>query len=228
MNRKVISIFGVVLFILALNNCSSNPEQGLLDRYFNALSLNDIQTLSSMAIEPVTFEFDSWKITNVSEEVITPSPLADLNAKELELKKQVGESVVITLNASDALEDAKFEKDNARTAAARRAAQGKISGLQDAYDEQYAKHLQIQKDKNQAEEEAAREEQLADFSTGGNYTGIRNFVGEIHSKEVDIEVKGSEGTNHYKLYLRIYNLKDEVANLSARGRWVIVKFEKID
>ncbi|GAH25259.1 unnamed protein product, partial [marine sediment metagenome] len=56
MNRKILSILGMGLLIFTFYGCSSNPEQGLLDRYFNALSLDDVNTLSTMALEPVDFK----------------------------------------------------------------------------------------------------------------------------------------------------------------------------
>ena len=228
MNRKVLSILGVVLLIFAFQSCSSNAEKRLLDRYFNALSLNDITTISTMAIEPVSFEFDSWGITNVSEELIEPTKLPGMNTKELEFKKKVEGSVGITLDARDALDDAIFERDNARTRSARRAAQKKIDEMQVKYDEQYAIHQQLQKDYSLAKEDAAKEEEISSFSLGGEYPNIREFTGDTHSKEVEIQVTGKEGMNHYKIYLRRYLLKDEASNMSHRGRWIIDRFEKLD
>jgi hypothetical protein len=228
MNRKVLSILGVVLLIFALQSCSSNPEKGLLDRYFNALSLNDITTLSTMAIDPITFEFDSWDITSVSEGLIEPTQLPGLSAGELDFKKKVEESVGITLDARDALDDATFERDNARTRSARTAAQKKVDEMQVKYDEQYAIHQQLQKDYNLTKENAAKEEEISSFSLGGEYANIRDFSGERYSKEVEVRITGKEGTNHYKIYLRRYLLKDEASNMSHRGRWIIIRFEKLD
>ncbi|GAH16137.1 unnamed protein product, partial [marine sediment metagenome] len=60
------------------------------------------------------------------------------------------------------------------------------------------------------------------------YPTIRNFTGEVASKEVEVQITGDDGAvNNYKIYLRTYTLKDEANNLSHRGRWIIVKFEKI-
>ena len=90
MNRKVLSIIGVLVLIAVVSSCSSNPEKGLLDRYFNALSLKDNTTLRTMAITPATFAFTSYEILSVSEEVIQPYGLKDLADQEAELKKQLG------------------------------------------------------------------------------------------------------------------------------------------
>ena len=228
MKRKSLSAIGVILLLFVLQSCTSHPEEGLLKRYFNAIALNDVTTMSTMAVEPISMDVESWEIISVSEEKIEPASLPEMNRLELELKKKVEESVGITLDAKDELLDAEYERDQARTRAARRAAQNKIKELQATYDEIYATHQQLQTDYNEAKAATAREEQIASFSLGaGDITNIRDLTGQVHSKEVDIKVVGKEATKNYRLYLRVFNLKDEVLNVNRRGQWKIIKFELI-
>lgn len=228
MKRKSLSAIGVILLLFVLQSCTSHPEEGLLKRYFNAISLNDVTTMSTMAVEPISMDVESWEIISVSEEKIEPTSLPEMNRLELELKKKVEESVGITLDAKDELLDAEYERDQARTRAARRAAQNKVKELQATYDEIYAVHQQLQTDYNEAKTATAREEQIASFSLGaGDITNIRDLTGQVHSKEVDIKVVGKEATKNYRLYLRMFNLKDEVLNVNRRGQWKIIKFELI-
>lgn len=228
MKRKSLSAIGVILLLFVLQSCTSHPEEGLLKRYFSAITLNDVTTMSTMAVEPISMDVESWEIISVSEEKIEPASLPEMNRLELELKKKVEESVGITLDAKDELLDAEYERDQARTRAARRAAQNKIKELQATYDEIYATHQQLQTDYNEAKTATAREEQIASFSLGaGDITNIRDLTGQVHSKEVDIKVVGKEATKNYRLYLRMFNLKDEVLNVNRRGQWKIIKFELI-
>ena len=228
MKRKSLSVIGVILFLFVLQSCTSHPEESLLKRYFNAINLNDVTTMSTMAVEPISMDVVSWEIISVSEEKIEPASLPEMNRLELELKKKVEESVGITLDAKDELLDAEYERDQARTRAARRAAQNKIKELQATYDEIYATHQQLQTDYNETKAATAREEQIASFSLGaGDITNIRDLTGEVHSREVDIKVVGKEATKNYRLYLRVFNLKDEVLNVNRRGQWKIIKFELI-
>lgn len=227
MNRKILAILGAVLIVVAFTSCSSHPEKGLLERYFNALSLNDLTTLSTMAMDPASFDFDSWELDTVSEDVIETSALVEMNQKELDLKKQVEASVGITLDARAELDDAVFERDNARSRNAKRQLQTKVDDLQAKYDEQYAAHQQLQKDYNEAKEAAAYEEEIALFSLGGDYTGVRSFVGEKHTKECEVTITKDGNSIHYRVYLRRYMLRDESMGLDHRGRWIIEKFEKM-
>lgn len=228
MNRKVLSFLGVVLLIAVVSSCSSSPEKGLLDRYFSALSMNDNMTLRTMAISPATFDFTSYEILAVSEEDIQPFSLKELDDKEKELKKQQDESVGVTMDASDELDNAVFERNNARSRTARAAAQKKVDELQEAYDKQRDAHDELVKEFNAAREAASMEDKIANFSLGGEYPMIREFVGEVHFREVDIKINMKDGTSSdYKVLLRRYILDDEAQNLPHRGRWIILKFEKL-
>lgn len=229
MKRKIPLIIGIALLVFVVQNCQQKPEQSLLKRYFHALTLQDLTTMSTMALEPVDIDVKSWDIVNVSEDQIIAAALPLLNKSELDLKKKVEESVGITIDARDELDDAKFELENARTRAARRAAQKKIDELQVKYDEIYANHKQLQKDYNEAKAAAAREEEITSFSLGaGELPNIRELTGDDHSKEVDVKIVNKEGEEKtYRFYLRRYNLRDETMNIDRRGRWIIVAFEPL-
>lgn len=229
MRRKIFSIIGVVLLILAVQGCSSHPEKNLLKRYFHAISLNDAQTMATMSLQPLRIEADSWEIIQVSEELVNEASLPELNKVELDFKKQKDESIGFTLDASDELDDAKFKFENARTRNARRAAQKKIDELQIKYDEIYEKHKNIQKQYNETKAAAQQEEDISLFSLGaGELPNVRNFLGDMTAKEVDIECVLKDGTEkNYRVFMRRYVLKDENAGITRRGRWIITKFEVI-
>ena len=220
---------GVVLILVALNSCSSKPEDGLLKRYFHAVSLSDANTMSTMALMPIKLDVESWDITNVSEEEINPTSLPELNKKEMELKKAVEESVGITYEAGVVLDDAKFEYENARSAAAKRRAKSKVDELEESYRVQRDKHNAVQKDYNEAKTAAAKEEEIALFSLGaGDLPTVRDFTGDVHKKTVDIKiVTKTDETKNYRLDIRRYNLRDEGMGLDRRGRWIIVQFEPL-
>ena len=227
MRRKIPIIIGVAFLMFIVQTCKQNPEEGLLKRYFHAVSLSDLTTMSTMALEPVAIEVEDWEITNVSEEAIEPAVLPELNKKELEFKKKLEDHVGVTLDARDALDEAMFELENARTGAAKRAAQAKVDELQAKYDEIYEEHKELQRQYNESKAAASREEEITLFSLGAReLPNVRDLTGDMHSKEVDVEIvsKEEEGKT-YRFYLRSYNLRDEAMGLDRRGRWIIVKFE---
>lgn len=229
MNRKSLSLIGIFLVMVFMQSCSSDPERNLLDRYFQADSLSDIATMSAMAISPISIKADSYEILSVTEEVIEPATLPGFNKKYLDIKKQVDDSIVITLAASDELDNAKFAEETSRTAAAKRAARTKVSEAQTKYDDQYEKHKNVQIEKNDAEAEAQKEEEITLFSLGvKELINVRDLTGEVSFKEVTLRTVGDEGTKDYKFFLRMYNLKDEATNHLWKGRYIIVSIVPLD
>jgi hypothetical protein len=227
--RSLVLILAALVVALTMPGCSSHPEKTLLSRYFNSVSMNDVQTLSTMALEPVMISAASWKITGVSEEKIEPATLGDLNKAELEFKKQIDQHTAPVLEASDLLANAKDEYDTARTAGAKFAAKAKVDAAQKKYDEEYARHNELKKNYNEAKAAAQKEEDIAAFSIGNRQlTNIRELTGQVHSKDVDLEVTDKEGQlKKFKIAIKMYSLKDEALNVAHRGRWVIIKMEPV-
>jgi hypothetical protein len=229
MRRKSLFVFALVLVLFSLPSCKSNPEQGLLAKYFNAMTLKDVMTMSTMALEPMTIDWASWKILKVSEEQVVPASLPDVNKLEMDSKKTMDGHVTPTLEAKDAVDIAKDEYDSARTAAAKAAAKKKVDDAQKKFDEETNLHNELKKAYNEAKAAATREEDSTSFSLGeGQLASIRDLKGTVHSKDVEVEVKAKAGTiTNYRFYLRMYRLKDEALNLPHNGRWVIVKQEQL-
>ncbi len=227
MTRKGLIIIGLIGAFLALSSCASHPEEALLKRYFNALQLRDLTTLSTMALEPVEIDVANWQITSVTPERIEPATLPELNKKELELKKKVEDHIGPTMDAKDALDAAQSELDAARTGGARAVAKKKVEELQAKYDQEYNLHKELQKQYNDAKAAAAKEEEITLFSLGmSQLPGVRDLTGNVHAKEVEVRITDREGNQkNYRLYLRRYELKEEATNMNYRGRWVIIRFE---
>ncbi len=229
MTRKGLMVIGAVIMVFILVSCASKPEEALLKRYFNAIQLRDVTTLSTMAIEPVELEVASWQIISVTPEKVEPANLPQLNKNELDLKKKVEDNIGPTMDAKDALDVAKSELETARTAAARAIAKKKVEEAQAKYDEQYNLHKELQRRYNEAKAEAAKEEELTLFSLGmTQLPNVRDLTGTVHSKEVEVRINDRQGNQkNYRFYLRRYELKDEATHMNYRGRWVITKIEPL-
>jgi len=228
MLRKNLPVIGIVLLLFLLQSCAQKPEESLLKRYFHAVSLNDVTTMSTMALEPVALEATSWKIVKASEENINPANLPELEKMEKDYKKKLEEHVGPTVDADDALYGAKEKLRTARTRAARSAAQREVDAAQVKFDEEREIHRQLQKNYNEAKAAAAREEEISTFSLGaGDLPNIREMQGEVHSMEVEVKLETETGAKNYNFWLRSYNLRDETLGRAYRGRWIIVAIEPL-
>jgi hypothetical protein len=214
MRKRILIVIGLLVAFFAIQGCTSSPEKGLLNRYFNAVTLNDNDTMSSMALDPFQPELGSWSVVSISPEKIEPATLPALNKAEIEAKK---------------LQDAQYEKYTSRSAAGKAAAQRKIDELQAKYDVENGKMQELKKAYNAAKTAAAAEEEVTMFSLGARELPVvRDLTGEVHSKDVEVSVTSRAGvTKNYKLAMRMYNLKDEANNIRHAGRWVIIKFEPL-
>jgi hypothetical protein len=228
MLRKNLPVIGIVLLLFLLQSCAQKPEESLLKRYFHAVSLNDVTTMSTMALEPVALEATSWKIVKASEENINPANLPELEKMEKDYKKKLEEHVGPTVDADDALYGAKEKLRTARTRAARSAAQREVDAAQVKFDEEREIHRQLQRNYNEAKAAAAREEEISTFSLGaGDLPNIREMQGEVHSMEVEVMLETKTGAKNYSFWLRRYNLRDETLGRAYRGRWIIVVIEPL-
>ena len=232
MRRKGLIILGavaVLFIVVSLQSCKSTPEKGLLGTYFNAMTMKDTTTMSTMAVEPTTIDVASWEIVSVSEEKIEPTQLVELGKAELDSKKKLEGHVGPVMDAEDALYGAQEELKSARTGGARAAAKKKVDDLQAKFDQEREIHRQLQRDYNEAKAAAQREKDVSIFSLGaGELANIMDLAGTVHTKDVDVAVTGHDGkVTTYRFSLRRYELRDEAANLTRRGRWIIDKFEPV-
>ncbi|HOW85872.1 MAG TPA: hypothetical protein P5119_01790 [Candidatus Aminicenantes bacterium] len=229
MRKRTLIVLGVFVAFFVIQGCSSAPEKTLLKKYFNAVQMNDNDTMSSMALEPLQPELGSWSVLSIGVEKIEPATLPGLNTAEIEAKKLQDAQIGPTIDADSAVKDAQFDMDTTRSSAAKAALKKKVDELQAKYDIENGKMQEYKKAYNAAKTAAAEEEEMTMFSLGvRELPNVRMLTGNVHSKDVDVSITNRAGvTKKYKLLLKQYLLKDEASNLAHRGRWVIIKFEPI-
>jgi len=229
MRKKTLIVIGLLVAFLVIQGCTSNPEKNLLKRYFNAVTLNDNDTMSSMALDPFQPELGSWNIVSVGAENVAPATLPALNQAEIEAKKAQDAQIGPTVDAGELLKDAEYERDTSRSAGGKAAAQKKIAELQAKYDIENGKMQEYKKAYNAAKATAAAEEEMTMFSLGERELPIvRELVGDVHSKNVEVAITTRAGvTKKYKLLMKQYRLRNEANGANYPGRWVIIKFEPL-
>lgn len=230
MKRKALIAIGLALAFVALQSCSSNPEKGLLQKYFNAVSLNDNDTMSSMALEPMQLDVASWKIVSVGVENVSPTILPDLNKKEAEAKKALEQAGPKVLDAKEALDAAQEKLDLTRNAALKATAKAEVDAAKAKYDEAYKNRQEVNKAYTEAKSAAAREEDITKFSLSlrGEVATIRDMTGSVHSKDVVVSITTKGGqTKEYKLPMRMYQVTDPNTGAKYNGRWVITRFDSM-
>jgi hypothetical protein len=229
MRKKTLLVIGCLVAFLVIQGCTSAPEKTLLKKYFNAVTMNDNDTMSSIALDPLQPEMTSWNIVSIGPEKVEPASLPALNKTEIEAKKIQDAQIGPTLDADALLKNAQDEKDLARSAAGKAAAQRKIDELQAKYDIENGKMQELKKAYNAAKTAAAAEEEITMFSLSAReLPTVRELTGDVHSKDVEVAITTKAGgAKNYRLSMRQYLLKDEANNIPYRGQWKIIKFEPL-
>ena len=224
MGKKCLTVLSAIALIFALMSCTSKPEQSLISSYFHAIMLNDVTTMSTMALEPMMIEAESWKIASATPDKMEEAYLPGLNTTEMELKKKMEDHVGPTLDAKDRLDNDNDELKFNKSAAMKK----RVADLQAAYDTIFEEHKTLQKDYNDAHAAAVQEENITKFSLGaGDIANTRDLKGQVHSKQVEVASTKGGQTKTYRFYIRQYVLKDEGANIPYRGRWIITRIEPV-
>jgi hypothetical protein len=229
MRKRALIVFAVFVAFIVIQGCTSAPEKTLLKKYFNAVMMNDNDTMSSMALEPLQPELGSWSIVSIGTEKTEPARLPDLNKAEIEAKKLQDAQIGPTIDADSALKDAEYDRDTSRSGAGKAAAQRKGDELRVKYEAENAKMQELKKAYNAAKAAAAAEEEMTMFSLGAReLPNVRELTGEVSSKDVEIAITNRAGVKkNYKLLLKEYQLMDEANKIPHRGRWVIIRFEPL-
>ena len=72
---KKILLLLVLSSLFFLSNSCQKPEEMIVTKYFQAMKNDDRDVMTSMAIEPKYFRFESYEIVSISEPVINDAPL---------------------------------------------------------------------------------------------------------------------------------------------------------
>lgn len=216
------SILAVALFslIIFFTSCSQ-PGEVTVSKYFQAMKLNDKDTMSSMAIEPKGLEFKSFEIVNIAEPVEKDLELPILEQKVKDTTKEKQDQGAAAMDASDDLEDLKDELEETRRASTRAQLRGKIEEAEKAFEEEKAKYNFILLKLTDLQKQVSREKDLIRMSTG-RPEGLDMFTGKTFYQKVDVKVTLENGdVNDYVFLLRRTDLTLE--NKTINGRLIIVK-----
>jgi hypothetical protein len=209
-------------FILVLVGCQK-AEEVTLSKYFQALKHKDSETMASMAIEPRTLEFKSYKFVNISEPQIT-----DLKLEEFKLEMEAAEKEKKELaSKAQNLNDEKLDLEDEladigrspKKAELEKRLEEKIAERKAVEDELKVVFSKISAIKKKTE----REKNIIKLSTGveENY---ELYKGQNQNTIIDVAITFPDDTiKDYVFVLRknVLTLDDKEIN----GRFIIVKIQ---
>jgi len=236
--KKILIIVSIIVLLIFSTACKEK-EQTIVEKYFKAMKIKDITTLSSMAVHPVSMEFKSFKvITPLGEKKEQELTYPKLNLELVKLEQKLNKKKEIAVNkkytfddAKDYLEDKEFAKEKAE---AGKLPKEYLDDLQSYYDkadkelkkasrEYKSTKYRVRKQKTKIE----IEKRLMELSTGIK-KDIGKYKGKATTRVVKVEVVLTDGTKKtYAFTLRKYlvykdNGKKEEEVKYKKSRFIIL------
>ncbi|MCK5057545.1 MAG: hypothetical protein KAT34_12855 [Candidatus Aminicenantes bacterium] len=218
--KKSILLMALFCSIIIFTSCSQ-PGEVTVSKYFQAMNMNDKDTMGSMALQPKDLEFKSFEIVNLAESVEKDLelPILEERMKKLAAKKMMQGNNA--MDASDDLEDLKYDLEVARGSRTKAKLQKQIEEAEKNFEAEKGKFNQITLKVAVLEKKITREREMIKMSTGRTDT-LSLFAGKSHYQKIDVKVTLENGdVNDYVFQLRRTDLT--LQDKTIDGRLIILK-----
>lgn len=213
----LLAMFGVMIFMTA---CQKG-EEATISKYFEAMKMNDTDTLASMANEPKDIEFKSYKILSIGEPAVGPMQIFNYEKKLADLTDQRKKEIDAHVEKNYTLEDltAQLEETSRRDQKAE--LQKQIDEIKADLENRKQTIKGMQKDIDDVKRQINTEKALLKASTGIE-KDYEMFTGETHVVKVTVQITLPDGsTQDYVFLMRKYILTMD--GKPRQGRLVITK-----
>ncbi len=218
--KKTILLLAVFGLMLMMTACQKG-EEVTISKYFEAMKVNDNDTLASMAIEPKDIEFKSFKIMSIEAPIVGPMQLPVLEKKLADLTEARKKEIEVHMDKKFALEEMQDQLDGTGRRDQKAELQKNIDLAQADLDGRKVTIVKLVQQINETKKMIGIEKTLIKAST----TIDRNFelyTGETHLVKANVQITAIDGsTQDYVFMLRKNVLKLE--NNTRQGRLVITK-----
>lgn len=223
--KKSVIFAALFCLVLIFTSCSK-PGEITIEKYFQAMKMNDKDTMSSMALVPKDLEFKTYEIVNLGEPEEKDLELPIYEAKLKELVKQRTEQGNNAMDAQDNLEDLKDELADARGSRTRSRIKKQIEEAETKFGEEKFKYNSILMDVAAMNKKISREKDMIRMSTGRTET-LNLFTGKSFYMKIDIKVTLENGdSNNYVFKIRRTDLT--LQEKTINGRFIITKILTAD
>ncbi len=220
--KKKYLLAAVLVFSMIFVISCSKPEEVFLKKYFNAVQMQDNDTMAAMAVEPVSFAKPfSFKIKTIGELQEGEAEFAEAVKNFQEVTKKLDDLKPQVLDTNDELEAAKADLAKARSYRKKKELKKKVDELQKKKDELFAQYKELQKQKQAAKEHLDSVVSIIKKSLGERVE-LENANIKKQSKDVVITVNSASGAKDFKVIFVRYLL--DLGNRTQNGRWIILKF----
>ena len=201
---------------LAAIGCSSHPEKGVVDQYFNAVNARDSQTLSSFAAVSFDKKVDRWAIKDTLEEQKSPAPLPALSQKVKDLEAELAAN---TKAARAYNNDHYVELDQLKALKKAAPVPAKVAPVKAEWEKFSEKDRELKKAIANARD-AVEKEKRSVLRSVGQVDDIESLAGEMKEKKIGLDLTIDGQVRPYVMTVRKYEMKRE-SGPRVVSRWVV-------
>ena len=209
-----------LVLTLAALGCSSHPEKGVVDQYFNAVNAKDSQTLASFAAVSFDKKVDRWSIKDTLDETKSPAPLPALAQKVKDLE---GELAANTKAARAYNNDHYVELDQLKELKKDKPVPAKFQPVKAEWEKFSEKDRELKKAIANAKE-AVEKEKRSVLRSVGQVDDIESLEGEMKEKKIGLDLTVDGQVKPYVMTVRKYEMKRE-SGPRVVSRWVVQELQ---
>lgn len=213
----------VLVAILLAAGCTGQEER-VLDMFFTAVQEGNEDAIGRISLAEFTARVDSWELLEIGAESQSPFSLRELYAslekKERELRIESQRNAHFANDHRSVFEEhqRRHKEDPARKFT------GELGEFQAAWQERMARQGALEKEVEALEEQLKALRSVAGLSV--NTPVNENFVGDVKTKNVHVQVNDGSGQKTYRIQLERYDLVDQERNLTPIANWIIAKIDE--
>jgi hypothetical protein len=218
---KHLRYFGAAA-VAALAVACSGPENFVIEKYFQAVNAKDNDTLTSFALVGFDKKVDKYAIKKVVGETKEAAPLTEL------VKKQKGIEAQISANKR---EYTIYNNDHITEVTEVRALKksgdpvpAKLAAVAADWDKFTDKEKELKKQLGDAKAAAEKERKTMSVSVG-NVDDMDGLVGDVLTKQVEVELTVAGQTTPYLMTLKKYDVKS-ATGMRPTSRWIVSGLQK--
>ncbi len=216
--KKILLALVMFAIILAATSCQK-PEEVTISKYFQSMKANDLGTLATMATEPVSLKFKSWKFVSSEAPIIEDVTLPGLMKRKEELDAARKEQLKIVSEKKDAFEEAKGTLGKGKKGAAQQAA----TDAETVLNAETAKFKALQAEINELKTKIENERNLVKLSTSIE-RDQEIYEGKAITQKSHTQVTLENGeVKDYTFLLRRYDMTNPMTKKLFNSRFVILK-----
>jgi hypothetical protein len=223
--KKFFLLLALFSLIVVTTSCQK-PAEVTLTKYFQAMSHNDRDSMSSMAVEPKNIEYKSYKIVSIGEPEIVAYDLSSLVEQERQMTQDMQAKAREAGDKRDEMLDLEDELDTTRSRSGKRKLRQQIEEAEAAFKAAEAGYKDFVKQRAELRKKIEVEKSLVKLSASID-SRAEIYTGNVEKTRADVKITLPDDTVKDYVFILI-RYKFVVEERELPNRLVILKIQTVE